>query len=380
MSWSFRICRPFVIPIRVHITFILLLVFLALPSGGGEVRYLGVVLTGLIFACVVLHELGHSLMARAYGIEVDSITLLPIGGMASLRSLPRTAGAEFLIAAAGPAVSLILAGGLWVLGRAVWPIEAFTVVPRHYGEAHLLAQFAGLNLALAGFNLLPAFPMDGGRMLRAALWTKLGFLRATRVAAGLGRVLAVAMFLFALVQGQWFLAAIGAFIYFVAGTEEGAAARRVIVPDVSAGEAMKSDFQTVQPQETVEEVSQRMASSGESSLLVVEGADLLGVLNWRNLARGLSFERRGDPIGQYMERKVYYCAPGDRLSEVARTMHDRNLACVVVMEADRPVGMITRDRLADYLRPGPAGSARTPEGASPHSRARQDNSQERNGT
>ncbi|MGE3819513.1 MAG: site-2 protease family protein [Isosphaeraceae bacterium] len=206
MPMSWKLGRVAGIDLYLHPTFLILLALLATS------RPDTLLLTMTAFGCVVLHELGHALMARRYGIETEDITLYPIGGVARLARMPRAAGAELLIALAGPAVNVAIATTLFVFGG----IGLFS-------ESAVLTQFAGqlllVNVVLAVFNLLPAFPMDGGRVLRALLSGWLGRRRATAIAAGIGRVLAVAFGAYCLANGMLPQAALALFIYFAAGAE-----------------------------------------------------------------------------------------------------------------------------------------------------------------
>lgn len=206
MSWKLGTVAG--IDMYLHPTFLLVLLFPQV-SGGGLLG-LSVVLSA--FGCVLLHELGHALMARRFGIGTKDITLYPIGGVARLDRMPRSPGAELLIALAGPAVNLAIAAGLTFLG----------LFGLGYGVTNLDAlasQLVVINLVLAVFNLMPAFPMDGGRVLRAALSGWLGRLRATEIAATLGRGLAVAFGLFSLFNGQYMAMFLSMFIFFAAGNE-----------------------------------------------------------------------------------------------------------------------------------------------------------------
>jgi Zn-dependent protease len=204
MFRSWKLGRFAGIDVFVHPTFLLVLTFPQVSDGGAE----GLLLVLAVFGCVLLHEFGHALMARKYGIETADITLYPIGGVARLERMPRSPGAELLIALAGPAVNFALAAGLWSLtvlsGGLVgwWAVELLWV-----------------NLALGLFNLIPAFPMDGGRVFRALLSTWLGRLRATKIAAGLGQLLAITFGLFCAAQGEWRPAILALFIYFAARME-----------------------------------------------------------------------------------------------------------------------------------------------------------------
>ncbi|MHC4831727.1 MAG: site-2 protease family protein [Planctomycetota bacterium] len=210
------VARPFGIEVGLHgslIAFALVIIAMNLASGGPLAALLWVFLAGALFTTVALHELGHSLSARAFGVGTRTITLTPIGGIAALESDLPTPKAEAIVALAGPAVNFVLAGivvGVQWLTSAWLPVGAF-------GEA-LLGYLLLMNLMLGGFNLLPAFPMDGGRVLRAALTTRLGKLRATRIAARVGMSVAAIFF----VAGLFFdsmLSFIGIFVYFAANSE-----------------------------------------------------------------------------------------------------------------------------------------------------------------
>jgi Zn-dependent protease len=209
-SLSWNIGRVAGIDLYLHPTFLILLVVVAASQGG----LLAAALMAAVFGCVLLHELGHALSARRfYGIQTEDITLYPIGGVARLERMPRKPGPEIVITLAGPLVNVALAGGFALLGGV---LEAAA-------PGSLLGWFARalfyINLALAGFNLIPAFPMDGGRILRAVLTSWLGRLRATEIAAGLGRLLAMGFGAYSLLNGQVLHAVLAGFIYLAAWAE-----------------------------------------------------------------------------------------------------------------------------------------------------------------
>jgi Zn-dependent protease len=209
-SLSWNIGRVAGIDLYLHPTFLLLLALVA----ASQQSLLGVVLLPAVFGCVLLHELGHALTARRfYGIQTEDITLYPIGGVARLERMPRKPGPELLITLAGPLVNLALAGGFALLGGALGAVAPGSFL------AELARMLLWINLALAGFNLIPAFPMDGGRVLRALLSSWLGRLRATEIAAGLGRLLAMGFGFYSLLNGQLLHAALAGFIYLAAWLE-----------------------------------------------------------------------------------------------------------------------------------------------------------------
>jgi Zn-dependent protease len=210
MPLSWKLGRIAGIDVFVHLTFLLVLFF---PDVGGSVPAPLFWLS--VFACVLLHEFGHALMARRFGIETEDITLYPIGGVARLRRLPRAPGAELLIALAGPAVNFAIVGTLMALG-----FLGFDQVLADTKLGSFVGQLLVVNLVLGLFNLIPAFPMDGGRVLRALLSGVMGRAQATSIAAGIGRVLAVVFGVAALFWGSLFQVALAAFIFFAARAEE----------------------------------------------------------------------------------------------------------------------------------------------------------------
>ena len=217
MRMSWKLGRVAGIDLYLHPTFLLLMAFVGLTSRGSAPWAMA--LTVAAFGCVLLHELGHALMARRFGIATEDITLYPIGGVARLRRMPRAPGSELLIALAGPAVNVAIAATLGLLIAAGSVLDP-GLLPA-VGGLNFLASLLGINLWLALFNLLPAFPMDGGRVLRALLSLRMGRGRATEVAATLGQVLAVAMPLVLMAVGWFspFHLILAGFIYMAAGSE-----------------------------------------------------------------------------------------------------------------------------------------------------------------
>jgi Zn-dependent protease len=194
-------------------------------NGPPEAALFMVGLTLAVFGCVVLHELGHALMARHFGIATRDITLYPIGGVARLERMSERPVEELLIALAGPAVNVVIALVLFVGLALLEPFSFQDVLPALQGES-FLGTLMMINIVLVLFNLIPAFPMDGGRVLRALLATRLGLVRATRIAAGLGSVLALAFCIFGLVQGAPMTTLVGIFVYFAGQQELAAVLRR----------------------------------------------------------------------------------------------------------------------------------------------------------
>ncbi len=213
MLQSWRIGQIGGIDLYLHPTFLFVLTMGILGGPAYLVLILGV------FACVLLHEYGHALMARQFGIETEDITLSPIGGVARLRRMPRAPGAEILIALAGPSVNLVIA---LLIGVGLVALEFAIPSMLETSMAQIAQRLLGINLMLALFNLIPAFPMDGGRVVRAILSSHVGRLRATEIAAGIGQTLAVVTGLVLFALGgltYWLQIILAVFIYWVAGAE-----------------------------------------------------------------------------------------------------------------------------------------------------------------
>jgi Zn-dependent protease len=215
MNLSWNLGRVAGINLYLHPTFLLLLLYVGATQGGLP----AMLLVSAVFGCVLLHELGHALTARRFGIGTADITLYPIGGVARLNRMPRKPGPELLIALAGPAVNLAIAAALWVALNLIEALGVFQDGPFEVLVPGVLDILVIYNLLLAGFNLIPAFPMDGGRVLRAILSGWLGRLRATEIAASLGRWLAVAFGFWSLYHGQWLHMFLAAFIFIAAWME-----------------------------------------------------------------------------------------------------------------------------------------------------------------
>ncbi|MBJ7258604.1 MAG: site-2 protease family protein [Chthoniobacterales bacterium] len=219
MKWSFRLARFAGIDVRVHGTFLLLLAWFGMAyyaDGGFGAMMLGLSFIVLLFVCVVLHEFGHALAARSYGIGTHDITLLPIGGVARLERMPDKPWQEFVVALAGPAVNVVIAFALYVVVGREFHLQDVTAVDQGGGD--ILSKLLAINIILVVFNLMPAFPMDGGRILRALLATRLKYARATRIAAVIGQIVAVLFGLLGLF-GNPMLLFIAVFVFFGAQQE-----------------------------------------------------------------------------------------------------------------------------------------------------------------
>lgn len=292
MSWSFKIGKLFGIDLKVHVTFALILIWGALNYGGSAGPLYGILVTLALFALVVLHELGHSLAAMWYGIPVRDITLLPIGGVARLERMPEKPIQELVVALAGPAVNVVLAAMLLpvVLGLSVF--QANTLSLSMLMEPGLLGLSSFLlfaNVTLVIFNMIPAFPLDGGRVLRASIGLFTDYQQATQIAVTIGRGLAILLGIFAIFNAQIFLAIIALFIFLVGSQEGQAVAARGLLRKVKAQQALRENRVALSPYATVGQVASMMLSNPQANFAVLDPADgqFLGVATSGSISQAM---------------------------------------------------------------------------------------------
>lgn len=345
------------IRVYVHWSFLLLpgyITWVGLSGGlapSDILVMIGLVL--MVFACVVLHEFGHALTAQGFGIRTRDITLLPIGGMASLERMPEEPRKEFWITVAGPAVNLVIALLAWLALTLFFP--GYTVPedpeelmrPRHVAGVLLVLLF--MNQWLFLFNLIPAFPMDGGRILRSLLGMFLPRDRATRIAAGLGRLLAIGFVLVAFMMRHPFLALIGVFIFFAAGAESRMVRQQTALRGVPVRDVMRTRFWAMSATATVDQAVRELLAGGDSDLLVMDGERCLGVLTRRDLIQALSEDRRHVPLGDLSPAVVPAASPDEPAHEACTKLLTGQHRCVPVEQDGRVVGVLEPENLAEYL-------------------------------
>ncbi len=337
------------IPVRVHFSFLLLVLLVGLwGASSGQPAWFAVLYLGLIFACVVLHELGHALMARRYGVQTEEIVLTPIGGLARLDRMP-SGVAELMIAIAGPLVNLALAALLLVVGLGLdLPLDP-TI---QEGPAALYGLLLLSNLALFAFNLLPAFPMDGGRILRSLLSLMVGDDEATRFAALLGQMIAALLALLAIFgPGQnLVLLLIALFVFFGAGQEAAFNRTRSLVRGRTVGEAMMVRVGTLAPQDSLEYATRLFLAGSQRDFPVVDAwGRLAGLLDRNALLRGLVEHGPDAAVLEAMARDVEPAAIDMPLEEALRRLHGEPHAALVVADSEGLVGMLTAEKLSQWI-------------------------------
>jgi Zn-dependent protease/CBS domain-containing protein len=345
MSWSIPIARIAGIQLRIHITFLLLIGWLALVyynAGGAAVAAGGIIFVLLLFLCVVLHEFGHALAAKYFGINTPDITLLPIGGVARLARMPEEPKQELIIAIAGPAVNVIIAAGAWMAGG------VFDYPPTLQGG--LRSALVSINVLLLLFNLLPAFPMDGGRVLRALLATRLSYARATQIAATIGQGFA---FAFGFVGLMWnpFLIFIALFVYIGASQEAALAQLRDVSRRFPVSSAMVREFRSLPSTATLEEAADALLATSQHDFPVIdESGSVAGVLTRQDLIGAL---RKNDPsirVGDVMRRDIPIVTTGTPFEEAFRIMQENNLPAVPVLDGmKRLVGLLTPENVTELM-------------------------------
>jgi Zn-dependent protease/CBS domain-containing protein len=363
MGGAFKIGRLSGIDVKVHWTFFLLLAFFAFvgyQTSGSLVGALTETVTIVaLFICVLLHEFGHSLVAQRLGIGIHSITLLPLGGVSNLESLPEKPADEVKITIAGPLVNVVLAPiffGVGLLFGAVprMPADLFTGV----GSVGQFFFYLGyLNVVLAVFNLLPAFPLDGGRILRALLATRLGALRATEISSIVGKLFAVAFFLIGLLGGNFLLALVAVFIYFGATGEAQMVRQQEKTRGLSVSEVMgtKPCTETVTPYHTFGQVLDSVIHGYQEDFPVVdESGKLLGMLTREEIMRAAHSPERYQSVRELMKTNVpTISSEADLFGEGLRILQQSGLRALPVTEKGELVGMLTIEDVGNASLLGP---------------------------
>jgi Zn-dependent protease/CBS domain-containing protein len=351
VAWSFNLGTFGGTQVRVHVTFALLLAwiwFSQYQAGGSAAAWQGVAFSLAVFACVVLHEFGHALAARRYGIRTPDITLLPIGGLARLERMPDQPLQELVIAIAGPLVNVVIAGIIFLaLGSTVGLGEIGQI---DNPQADFLARLASVNVFLVLFNLIPAFPMDGGRVLRAVLAFWLKWSRATQVAARIGQGFAVLFGVLGLFYNP-LLIFIAIFVYLAAAGEAQNAQLRDVAKSVLVSDVMITKFTSLQRSSTLDEAVELLLATTQHEFPVVDASGRFeGLLTRDAMIHALHRGGPGTPVASAMRTDIPITHPRRPLQESLRIMQAANVPAVAVAdETGRLVGLITHENLGEML-------------------------------
>jgi len=351
MGWSINIGSIAGTTIRLHITFVLFLVWIfvaSYASGGAQAAWYALAFMVLLFACVVAHEFGHIFMARHFGVTTPTVTLLPIGGVAQLERIPEKPIEEFLVAIAGPAVNVAIAAVLVLIFGASLDTSNLAAVDN--SAVSMIDRLAVVNVFLVLFNAIPAFPMDGGRVLRAVLASRMGHVRATEIAATIGQFVAFVLGFIGLFYNP-LLIFIAIFVYLAAASEAQLVAVRAMSRGVPVGAAMMTQFATLSPEATINEAIETLLHTSQSEFPVIDSAGHpIGVLGRNDLIRAL---KQGGPdalVGDAMTAPIPTVSHRSCLDEAFRVLQEKAAPAVGVVDGHgRLTGLVTAETIAEML-------------------------------
>ncbi len=373
MSWSLNIGKVAGTVVRIHLTFLLFLAWIFVASyaaGGAATAWSTLFYLVLLFLCVLLHEFGHIFTARAFGVPTPYVTLLPIGGVAQLERIPEEPWEEFLIAIAGPMVNVAITLALVFLAGAELNLRgAFALENSHIT---MIDRLAVVNLFLAVFNLIPAFPMDGGRILRAALASKFGYVRATELAASIGQFVAYALGFIGLLYNP-ILIFIAIFVYLAASSEAHMVALRAASRGVPVSYAMVTHFEKLTPDNHLDSAVETLLQTGQSEFPVVDSAGKpVGVLGRNDIIRAIKTLGPNARVSQAMATEMPTISYRHTLEEAFKLLQQKASPAVGIIDAAGAlVGIVTGETIAEMmmLRDALPRGARMGRGMGPWGRA-----------
>jgi len=359
MQWSFPVAKVAGSEIRIHLTFFLLLLWIGIASfqqGGGAAATEGVAFIIAVFACVVLHELGHAVAARRYGIKTPRITLLPIGGIAQLERMPEDPREEIVVAIAGPLVNVVIAAVLIVILGAFPNLAAISNIDNP--EPGFLARLATVNVILVLFNLIPAFPMDGGRVLRALLAMRFSRVRATEIAATVGQVASFIFGFLGLLSGNVLLIFVAIFVYIAATGESQATSFQAMVSRVPVRRGMITKYEALGSASTLGDAADALLRTTQHEFPVIDGGgNLRGVLTRSAMVAALQQHDRSYPVHEVMARDIPLVpdtAMLDAAFKLLQSPGDDVPAVGVTDREGRLAGYVTTENIGELMMVGEA--------------------------
>jgi Zn-dependent protease/predicted transcriptional regulator len=350
MHWSWKIGRISGIDVYMHATFLLLVVFILfvywMNGHNLATTLMGLVLVLAVFGCIVLHELGHALTARRYGIRTKDLILLPIGGVARLERMPERPSEELQVALAGPAVNVVIAAALFALlfGAGIHP----SWNDLRWAGGDFLEKLMAVNLWLVGFNLLPAFPMDGGRVLRAFLATRMEYTRATQVAAQVGQAMALVFGFIGLFTDP-FLVFIALFVWMGADAEASMVLMRTSLGGIPVQQVMLTDFKTLQPDDSLADAASHALGGWQQDFPVVFGDHILGMLTREDLTRTLGEKGPDARVRDAMKREFLTVDSHDMLEHALVLLRTGRSRSLPVEHEGSLVGMLNADNVGHFM-------------------------------
>lgn len=364
MRWSWKIGRIAGIDLDLHATFFILLAWIALAEyerlGSALGALEGVLFTLGVFASVVLHELGHALTARRYGIKTRGITLLPIGGVARLERMPDRPAQELAIAIAGPAVTVALVIVFYLLLR-VTGLPTRPPATMGGSEWPFLTRLMWINITLAVFNLLPAFPMDGGRVLRAVLAMRTNHARATEIAARIGKGFALLFGILGLfIVGNPFLVLIALFVWMGAAGEAIAAQVKTVVADVPVSKVMVTDVRTLSPSDPLSVAIEQVRAGFQQDFPVTHDHEVAGILTREVLLKTLTEGHHDLAVSDIMQRSFVTADADEPLERAMARLQECHCRTLPVMRGRELAGLLTMEKIGEFV--AIESASRAPEG------------------
>lgn len=351
MKWQWKLGRFAGIDVYVHATFLILIGWVAyshwLEHGKLSEALNGLLFILALFACVALHEYGHALTARKYGIKTRDITLYPIGGVARLERMPDKPIEELWVALMGPAVNVVIAAGLFAylfLTRSLVPLNQLTIASGSFIE-----RLMTVNISLVLFNLIPAFPMDGGRVLRAILALRMEYVRATQVAANVGQGMA---FLFGFIGlfTNPFLLFIAFFVWIGASQEASMVMMKNSISGIPVTRAMMTDFKTLSPRDTLAQVVSLILAGSQHDFPVVDAnGKVAGILERDAFISALSEHGQSAPVMNFVRRNLPEVDSHDMVETAVARLQESGAKTLPVMHAGQLVGLITSENITEFL-------------------------------
>ncbi len=350
MKWSWKIGRLWGIDVYMHVTFLLIIGWLAVSYWFELHNWVavisGVVFLLVLFLCVVLHEYGHALTARRYGIMTRNITLYPIGGVARLERIPENPIEELWVALAGPAVNLAISVVIFLfLFLTNSPV---TFQGLNLTSGSFLNRLLTVNLLLVAFNLLPAFPMDGGRVLRAILAMSLDHTKATQIAASVGQAMAF-IFGFVGLFTDPFLLFIALFVWIGAEQEASMAQIKNSLGGIPISRAMVTNYETLSPTDTLARVVELILAGSQQDFPVVDGGRLVGILDRETFIKALTKNGQNAPVTEVMRSDVPEVDTHEMVESALARLNESGIKTLPVTHAGQLVGLITSENITEFL-------------------------------
>jgi len=353
MKWSLYLGKPWGIKLFIHWTFLILIawvLFTQLSQGSTLLQALwpvGFILA--VFACVTLHEYGHALAARRYHVATRRITLLPIGGIASLEKMPEKPIEELVVAAAGPLVNVVIAAIIYIVLLVTNVELSLPTELSQMNISNFLPMLMSINILLVVFNLIPAFPMDGGRILRSLLAMRMDRVKATRWASSIGQIFAILFALWGLISGNPFIIFIAVFIYLGAQAEYQNLASTTLISGYKARDITMHKFTALHPYDRLSRVVEIMLDSQEERFVVLDNNQVVGTLTKRDIIEGLNQEGPDMPIQQAMKKEIQTITEDTSLEEAMSIFQQKGISILPVMRSEQFIGLLDMENIKEFI-------------------------------